>query len=301
MQIHEPLILNVDIKRKNYTREFQITSNDSNTFLINITDDKIPVDLSNVLVATMAHTRMDKVTIVTQGEIIGNQVSFELGTNETSVPGRVDAVVQLYGTDTRISSVSFSYKVDADPTGKGYIPSESEQTLIELVLHDAPVILEEVKQATLDVIEATDYALDVVDSNINVPLLPVANFAAIATTYPTPLQGSKVQTTDNGKIYRWDGTEWKYIEIMNSNILTDLQVGLNKVKVRRRQVFTSTANQTVFTLTHPYTPNENSIDVSVGGVPQYSPSNFIETSSTKFTLSSSVPAGLQVIATYYGS
>lgn len=83
--------------------------------------------------------------------------------------------------------------------------------------------------ATANAITQTDRAKLTADNNLNILLQPVANFAALSTTYPSRVFGSKAQTIDNGKIYRWDGTTWKYIEEMNSNILTDLQVTMNTV------------------------------------------------------------------------
>lgn len=37
---------------------------------------------------------------------------------------------------------------------------------------------------------------------------PVANFAALRTTYPNPARGWTVQTLDDNKVYSWSGTEW---------------------------------------------------------------------------------------------
>lgn len=77
--------------------------------------------------------------------------------------------------------------------------------------------------ATTETDAIVEYTREIADANINIPLNPVANFAALATTYPTPVFGSKAQTTDDGQIYRWNGTIWKYVEVMNSNMLTDIQ------------------------------------------------------------------------------
>ena len=38
---------------------------------------------------------------------------------------------------------------------------------------------------------------------------PVANFAALGTTYPTPAIGWAAMVTDEGFIYSWNGTAWK--------------------------------------------------------------------------------------------
>ena len=56
--------------------------------------------------------------------------------------------------------------------------------------------------------------------------IPVATFANITTTYPSPSIGLAIQVESTGKFYRWNGTEWKYFQILNSTqiaqILTDI-------------------------------------------------------------------------------
>jgi hypothetical protein len=66
---------------------------------------------------------------------------------------------------------------------------------------------------------------------------PVANFAAIATTYPIPSVGWTVQTVDDGKFYRYNGSSWQYIQVMNNNILADIQNKLSDAN-RQSQVLT---------------------------------------------------------------
>ena len=69
--------------------------------------------------------------------------------------------------------------------------------------------------------------------------------------------------------------------------------------VVHRDTFIATASQTLFTLSNPYDQFQNRIDVEVGGVPQFSPDNFTESSATTFTLSEGVVVGTKVIATYF--
>lgn len=64
------------------------------------------------------------------------------------------------------------------------------------------------------------------------------------------------------------------------------------------QTFISTANQTVFTLSSSYQRGENRLQVIVGGVRQFAPINFAETSATTFTLTESLIAGIEVVAIY---
>lgn len=62
-----------------------------------------------------------------------------------------------------------------------------------------------------------------------------------------------------------------------------------------RQTFIATEGQKVFTLNSTYQTNKNRINVVVGGIPQYSPTNFTETSSNTIELSEGVPSGTPVI------
>lgn len=89
-----------------------------------------------------------------------------------------------------------------------------------------------------------------------------------------------------------------------NKIKKDMIEGLNEqldslVNNRHHDEFVATEGQKVFTLTKSYDQFQNRIDVAVGGIPQFSPNNFIESSPTTFTLSEGVPAGVKVSATYF--
>jgi hypothetical protein len=70
-----------------------------------------------------------------------------------------------------------------------------------------------------------DRAQQIVDENKTIWLKPVATFAAIATTYPNPIFGSKVITMDDQKEYRFT-TIWEWTGIYSSNGVTALQAQL---------------------------------------------------------------------------
>ena len=140
--------INVDLKKKTYIEEPVVTQNDRVTFIISVSDDGSPFPLQSVATATLAHKRLDCVIVVTQGTVTGtNTIEFTLGTEETKVPGRVEATVQLYDSDGRVSTLSFVYQVLKDPTGNGYIPTERERTLIEIVLGDGPLVIQQAQDA----------------------------------------------------------------------------------------------------------------------------------------------------------
>jgi hypothetical protein len=81
-----------------------------------------------------------------------------------------------------------------------------------------------------------DRAQQIVDENKTIWLKPVATFAAIATTYPNPVFGSKVITMDDQKEYRFT-TFWEWTGIYSSNGVTALQAQLADAN-RQSQVLT---------------------------------------------------------------
>lgn len=70
---------------------------------------------------------------------------------------------------------------------------------------------------------------------------------------------------------------------------------------RRSQVYTATANQTVFNLAKAYLVGQGRLDVYISGVKQRSGIDFAETSPTSFTLSEGLEAGTIVEAVYFSA
>ncbi|MER2132584.1 MAG: hypothetical protein ABS896_09240 [Carnobacterium inhibens] len=154
MPLQNTFILDVDFKVRNLINEPLVTQNDEVKFILNVFDDGKEFELSNVSTFTLASVRPDKVSVMSLGKLTGpNQVTFELGSTELLVPGTVDVAIQLYDTNGRISTLPFTYKVLKDPV-KDYIPSADEQTLIELVLGQGPVILAAAEKVAEETLEA---------------------------------------------------------------------------------------------------------------------------------------------------
>lgn len=206
-----------------------VVQNDAIRFIIRVFDNGQPLDLTSVETASLANIRLDRKTVVTPGTKIGtNTVQFDLGTEETKVPGRVEATAQFYDEDGRVSTIAFTYRVVKDPTGEGYIPTERDQTLIEIVLSDGPLVIQQAQDAAEYATAQGDYAKQVADENKTRWLTAVNTYADIATTYPNPQLGDTVQTIDDSKIYRWDGTQWVWTQQYNANAITDVQ---NKIGI----------------------------------------------------------------------
>jgi len=221
--------ISADIKQKMSISEPMVTQNDDITFIVSVFDNGSPFSLTEATTASLANTRMDGTTVVTLGTIIdNNKIQFDLGTNETAVLGRVLATVQIYDADERVSTIAFTYRVVKDPTGSGYVPTKNEQTLIEVVLNDGPLVIQQAQDAAAYAKSQGDYAKQVGDENKTRWLTAVNTYADIATTYPNPQLGDTVQTIDDSKIYRWDGTQWVWAQQYNANAITDVQ---NKIGI----------------------------------------------------------------------
>jgi hypothetical protein len=134
--------LSLDIKLKNRMTPFQIRENDSVRFTINIKDAGEIMDLSGISTATLVNVRADQEVFPTPGTIIGNQIIFDLGTNEVARDGRVTATVQLYTGTERISTFAFVYVVMLDLIN-GYTPYPEEFSLVDVIFHEGAALLEQ--------------------------------------------------------------------------------------------------------------------------------------------------------------
>ena len=67
----------------------------------------------------------------------------------------------------------------------------------------------------------------------------------------------------------------------------------------KTDTFTATANQKEFSLSSSYTLGRGRLRVIVGGVEQFAPKNFAETSAGSFTLAVGASQGTDIVAIYY--
>lgn len=191
LELHAPTVV----------REQTVTQNDAIEFVFTLLKGGEPIDMTGVT-PSLAVKRRDGVTTALPGTVSGNTVTFALGSTETAKPGTVYAAVQLYGADGRVSSLPFSFQVKGDLTAAGTIPSESEATLIEVVLQDGPAILQRAEAAAAD-------AERVAVENKTNWLDAVATVAERDTAYPSPKHGDTVRVTGTATVYRYvDGKGW---------------------------------------------------------------------------------------------
>lgn len=156
----EPHYIDVDLKRDTNYKLFSVTQNDTDvTLIIRVSDDGLITDtlLDHFTTVTLTSERpIDRKSFYTSGErIVGtNEIRFKLGTSEIAHVGVVNASVQLYSIDGRVSTAHFSYKVRKDHSEQ-VVPTVNEASLIERVLVDGPRIMTEAEAAILANTQAT--------------------------------------------------------------------------------------------------------------------------------------------------
>lgn len=148
MAIQNVFEIDVDIKQKTAIRTPTVTQNDAVVFTFRVFDEGRIYNIQEGTAFTMTCIRADKQSVVTAGTVkTANVVEFKLGTTEISVEGKVQAVIQVYDVNGRVSTIPFNFTVLKDPT-KDYIPSTEEKTLIQQVLGEGPAVIEGAKTAT---------------------------------------------------------------------------------------------------------------------------------------------------------
>lgn len=256
--------LNVDLKQKMSSVTPTFVQYDNATLVFRVFDNGKPFDLTGFTKAEVSHKQPDGHTIIGSATILKNSknddvISYSYLGSEMSKIGIVGTSLSLFSDDKKVSIQPFNVVIVSENRDSVVDVANPEYGLLQELIVDIELIsLNANAQATHALIEGNyakeqgDYAkattdatvinvdkrVNVAISNINavteanknVPLSPVTTFAAIATTYPNPVQGSKVQVTtgaDAGKIYRREGTNWNYVEKMDSNMLSDIQTKIN--------------------------------------------------------------------------
>ena len=134
---------------------------------------------------------------------------------------------------------------------------------------------------------------------------PAATYtsAAGATFNPNPIiLDAAGRVPNSGEIWLTDSTQYKFVLKDSNDVLIatwDNITGINSNFLNfnaLEEVQTATAGQTVFTLTNPYTPGTNTLQVFVDGVNQYDGSSYsyVETNSTRVTFTQGLHVGALV-------
>lgn len=145
-------VVSLDMTRTGSIREsFEMRHNDDNELIIELRDSEGIIDLnaSGVINATLLVTRKDKVDIPLAGTITPEgRASFKLKRASLEKQGMVEVVAQFYfANDVRISTPTLIFNVLRDPSAGAVGDEGDDRTLIEIILKDAPALLEQLQTA----------------------------------------------------------------------------------------------------------------------------------------------------------
>lgn len=147
--------------------------------------------------------------IATQGQTVFD-TSKPYFTNQDRIDVYVSGVKQASGIDfneTSPTRITLTTGCEAGEIVETVYLKTTEAQALDLIEQ-----VQAAEAATTAATSAKNEALSAATSTKLIWKDPVANFAALATTYPTATEGWTAATKDNGKIYRKNATEWKLIQ-----------------------------------------------------------------------------------------
>jgi hypothetical protein len=200
----------------------------------------------------------DKTHGYIKAEIIDNMFIVDLTNQVFAVAGNVSCNFQIKSGTRWKTSPEFIIKVDKNNI-QDSIESSDDFIAFQEAINNLATITDSAITATENAIEATNLANDTVDTINNETLIIykpyVANYDAIATTYPTPELGWTTQANDSGTRWRWNGTEWTNIGVFSNDKVGDVTqlyttakqsivASINEVGTQLAQIETEKADKT---------------------------------------------------------
>lgn len=162
------------------------------------------------------------------GEVV---FSFEEG--EVTGSGQMFLEIHIdTGTETKIFPSSDYLVVSIDKSlniiGQTITSYQYEQLRTDVAL-DIGLDIEQLNDNIDSIISDVTGELktEIVDSAKIFWKSPVANFAALATTYPGAVEGDTAMTRDTGKVYRFDGSTWIEIQDIDPTAINEVDTRLS--------------------------------------------------------------------------
>jgi hypothetical protein len=136
--------LKVNIKGKKLGSVPMVTANDSVVFDLTVYDDASPFILDPTYIYLLVSKRAKEDSVIREGELVGNKVRVKLGASEIGKAGMVDATLQILDSENqRVSSASFKYSVESDPSTSGSLPADDKT----LVLANESLLTESIEKS----------------------------------------------------------------------------------------------------------------------------------------------------------
>lgn len=172
--------MKLDIKNPNYTPEPMMKQNDTVEFVCDLYDNDVPITLTDAMYIAIGHERPDGINVNVLGTKTGaNQVTFGTYRPMNSIVGRVKATVQIYNGNVRVSTLSFTYMVERDPSL--IIPNDEDKTLIQQVLGEGVKAIKDAEEAAIRANVAADKA-EQAATNVGNAVVDANNAAQYAKT-----------------------------------------------------------------------------------------------------------------------
>lgn len=230
MEIKNTQSINIDLKKASVIPLPQFIQNDTNIINFKIKNNGEPADLGQIGRIVLNYKRPDRKVVSRLLAIEENSlVTYQIGLEEMERPGMGEIELQFYNTDNtqRISTKRFKIHLLAQ-IGTDHILDDSENlTALQELLVEVQDVNEKGDYAKAQ----GDYAKEQAETAKTNWLSPVATFADIESSYPTPSLGDTVQVLSNGYVYRYNGVEWIYTQGYSATALADVNAQLAQTEM----------------------------------------------------------------------
>jgi hypothetical protein len=160
------------------------------------------------------------------GVIDGNTVIFDITDQMQAYPGNGALEIILFNGGETVTSSTCGIKIIENVHDDSGIESTDEWLT---VLNTLAVLEEKIQDANEAIDNANEAAQELINETLLIYKPNVANYASIATTYPTPEIGWATVTDDTSIRWRWNGTEWKNVgTVQNIGIANNTTPGTVK-------------------------------------------------------------------------
>jgi hypothetical protein len=131
--------------------------------------------------------------------------------------GKATGEIILSNSTETIGSFQFEVNIIQSLTSDGsIIPAPGAGILFSVISNENTRIATEAARVTAEANRVIEFD-NMIAAGYIIPKSPVATFADLATTYPTPVAGWIVKTLDDGKLYRYSGTTWIWTDTVTAS------------------------------------------------------------------------------------
>lgn len=273
--------LTVDLKKSMTSVIPTFVQYDNASLIFKVLDGGETFNLESFTKAEIVHKRPDGKLVVGNATIegaIGSQkiLRYDYLGSEMTKAGYNETSLILYSSDKKVSIQPFKVKILED-IGEGVLEeSNQERGLLQYLIAKVENLVESINSWK----HMGEYNPSISYKKNNIVMYSGESFIAIKDSKGISPIGEP------------NDTNWR--------LLARRGVDGDGAVVLYKDTFKASKNQRTFTLSNRYDPLQTRIRVIVGGSEQFSPENFMETTSKSFTLNYNIAEGEDVVAVYFG-